>query len=55
MEDKTLSEAGYRSQFEYYDRLEATYKKMADEMHQEKMKVLSEWKQASKLREAEDL
>lgn len=55
MEEKTLSEAGYRSQFEYYDKLESTYKQMAESMHQKKMQVLSEWKQANKLREAEDL
>lgn len=55
MEEKKLSDAGYRAAFEYYDRLEATYKQMAEEMHQEKMKVLTEWKQSNKLREAEDL
>lgn len=48
MEDTKLGEAGYRTAFEYYDRLEAAYRRLADEMHQEKMKVLTEWKQSSK-------
>lgn len=55
MDDKTLHDAGYRSQFEYYDKLEATYRKMAEDMHQKKMQALTEWKQGKKLREAEDL
>lgn len=55
MSDKDLGEAGFRTAFEYYDRMESTYKQMAEEMHQEKMRVLSEWKQSNKLREAEDL
>ena len=55
MEETKLSVAGYRAAYEYYDRLESTYKQMAKEMNQEKMKVLAEWKQANKLREAEDL
>lgn len=48
MEEKKLGEAGFRTAFEYYDRLEAAYRKLADEMHQEKMKVLTEWKQSNK-------
>ena len=55
MEEKKLSEAGHRAAFEYYDKLEAMYLKMAEEMRQEKMKVLAEWKQSNKVREAEDL
>lgn len=55
MEETKLNDAGYRTAFEYYDKLEASYLKLAEEMRQEKMKVLTEWKQSNKLREAEDL
>lgn len=55
MEEKKLNEAGYRAAFEYYDRLEATYKRMADEMHQEKTKVLTEWKKLNRIKDLEDL
>ena len=55
MEEKKLNEAGYRSQWEYYDRLESTYRQMAEEMHQKKMEVLTEWKQLNRVKEWEDL
>ena len=55
MEEKKLNEAGYRSQWEYYDRLESTYRQMAEEMHQKKMQVLTEWKQLNRVKDWEDL
>lgn len=55
MSEKELGEAGFRTAFEYYDRMELSYKQFAEEMYQEKMRVLSEWKKFNKLREAEDL
>lgn len=55
MSEKELGEAGFRTAFEYYDRMESTYRQMAEEMHQEKMKVLAQWKKTARSREVDDL
>ncbi len=52
METDNLTDTGYRTQFEYYDKKEAEYKRLADEMHQKKMETLARWKKHSKLKES---
>ena len=54
METDKLSDTGYRTQFEYYDKKEAEYKRLADEMHQKKMETLARWKKNGKLKEVEN-
>lgn len=54
MEKDELSDAGYRAQFEYYDNKEATYRRLADEMHQKKMVALQKLKNHSRVKEDSD-